>query len=64
VPGRPSRLALAGRTLLGFVAVAVLAVTVMMVADRLGIFPQDRSYPAVPGQLGESLRELQESVTP
>ncbi|WP_104055101.1 MULTISPECIES: serine/threonine-protein kinase [unclassified Arthrobacter] len=64
VPVRPTKLALAGRTLLGFVAVAVLAMAVMMVADRLGIFPQDQGYPAVPGQLGESLRQLQESVTP
>ena len=64
VPGRPSKLALAGRTLLGFVAMAVLAMAVIIVADRLGIFPQDQGYPAVPGQLGEHLRELQESVTP
>ncbi|MCC3270253.1 serine/threonine protein kinase [Arthrobacter sp. zg-Y809] len=64
VPGRPTRLALAGRTLLGFVAVAVLAMAVIMVADRMGIFPQDPGYPAVPGQLGEHLRQLQESVTP
>ena len=64
VPGRPSKLALVGRSLLGFVAMAVLALAVIVVADRLGIFPQDQGYPAVPGQLGEHLRELQESVTP
>lgn len=64
VPARPSRLALAGRTLLAVVAMAVLVTSVILVADRLGIFPQDQVYPAVPGQLGEHLEELQESVTP
>ena len=64
VPGRPTRLALAGRTLLALIAMAVLAAAVMMVAGRLGIFPSGPGYPAVPGQLGEHLRELQESVTP
>lgn len=64
VPVRPSRLALAGRTLLAVVAMAVLAASVMLVADRMGIFPQDEGYPPVPGQLGEHLKELQESVVP
>ena len=64
IPRRPSKLVLAGRTLLGLVAVAVLTMTIMAVADRMGIFPQDQGYPAVPGQLGEHLRELQESVNP
>ncbi|MDK1278317.1 protein kinase [Arthrobacter sp. zg-Y820] len=64
VPARPSRLALAGRTLLAVVAMAVLAAAVMLVADRMGIFPQDQGYPQVPGQLGQHLEELQESVAP
>ncbi|WP_341394154.1 serine/threonine-protein kinase [Arthrobacter sp. G119Y2] len=64
VPQRPSRLALAGRSLLAMVAMAVLVTSVILVADRLGVFPPDQSYPAVPGQLGEHLEELQESVTP
>ena len=61
VPRRPSRLALAGRSLLAMVAMAVLVTSVILVADRLGAF---QTYPVVPGQLGEHLEELQESVTP
>ncbi|WAP51298.1 serine/threonine-protein kinase [Arthrobacter sp. ATA002] len=63
-PQRPSRLALAGRSLLAMVAMAVLVTSVILVAERLGVFPQNQGYPAVPGQLGEHLQELQESVTP
>ncbi len=64
LPQRPSRFALAGRSLLAMVAMAVLVTSVIFVADRLGVFPADQGYPAVPGQLGEHLEELQESVTP
>ena len=64
LPQRPSRLALAGRSLLAMVAMAVLVTSVILVADRLGVFPAGQGYPAVPGQLGEHLEELQESVTP
>ncbi|MBP3037341.1 protein kinase [Arthrobacter sp. zg-ZUI100] len=63
-PLPPSKRALAGRTLLAAVAMVVLTAAVIMVADRLGIFPQGQGYPAVPGQLGQRLQELQESVTP
>ena len=63
-PAPPSKRALAGRTLLAAVAMVVLTAAVIMVADRLGIFPQGQGYPAVPGQLGQRLAELQESVTP
>ena len=63
-PG-PSRLALAGRTLLAVVAMTVLTIAVILVAERLGIFPEGgRAYPPVPGQLGQHLQELQESVNP
>ena len=64
LPARLSRLALAGRTLLAVVAMAVLAAAVILVADRLGIFPPEQGYPPVPGQLGQHLQELQESVGP